>query len=288
MHMNDHNLSFQTDKGIRIYYHKQIPPDARGIVLISHGYGEHFGLYEEFMEFLTKNGYGVCAYDHRSQGRSEEQRGQINNFELFIDDMADVVKNLKQEYPDLRLFTFGHSMGALIAFNYGILHPEDIRGQIFTGLAAGRPWGTNFIPGGLFTLLNRFLAGVRIYPALARKGSRNTVFCATLKNDPYVLRYITVGFVYEFIYRGISFAKCNASNYQLSALFLHGKSDKIIPYRASIEIFEKIGSEDKAIKLYEKLYHELVREPERKTVWRDILEWLDQRVEITKTNRGRD
>ncbi|HWQ41901.1 MAG TPA: lysophospholipase [Desulfosporosinus sp.] len=279
--MNNHNLSFHTDKGIRIYYHKQIPLNARGIVLISHGYGEHFGLYEEFMDFLTKNGYGVCAYDHRSQGRSEEPRGQIDKFELFIDDMAEVVKNLKQEYPDLLLFTFGHSMGGLIAFNYGILYPEDIRGQIFTGLAVGRPWGTKFIPGGLFTLLNRFFARVKIYPVLARKGSRNRAFCTTLKKDPYILRYITVGFVYEFIYRGISIAKDNAPNYQLSALFLHGKADKIIPYWVSAEIFKKISSEDKAIKLYEKLYHELVREPERKTVWQDVLEWLDQRGKIT-------
>ena len=283
MHMYNHNSSFYTAKGIRIYYHKQIPPDARGIVLISHGYGEHFGLYEEFMDFLINNGYGVCAYDHRSHGRSEERRGHIDRFELFIDDMAEVVNNLKQMHPDLLLFTFGHSMGGLIAFNYGILHPEDIQGQVFTGPAVGRPWGTSLIPSGLFKLLNRFYSRVRIYPALARKGTRNMAFRATLKNDPYMIKYVTVGFVYEFLYRGIGWAKYNAPNYRLPALFLHGKADKIIPYRASVEIFGKISSEDKSIKLYEKLYHELVREPEREEVWRDILEWLDHARPISDT-----
>lgn len=57
---------------------------------------------------------------------------------------------------------------------------------------------------------------------------------------------------------------------------MHGKSDKIIPYLASVQIFEEISSEDKLLKLYENLYHELVREPERETVWQDILEWLER------------
>lgn len=275
--MNKNNFSFYAKKGVRIYYYLQIPQDARGIVLISHGYGEHFGLYEEFMEFLTRNGYGVCAYDHRAHGRSEEERGHIERFELLIDDMAEVVNNLKREYPELHLFTFGHSMGGLIAFTYGILHPEDIHGQIFTGPAVGRPWGTSIIPSGLFRLFKRYFARVRIYPILARKGSRNMPFRAKLKDDPYRLRYVTVGFVYEFIYRGIAWAKDNASSYHLPVLFMHGKSDKIIPYLASVEIFEEISSEDKLLKLYENLYHELVREPEREEVWRDVLEWLEQR-----------
>ena len=275
--MSMNNVSFLTDKGLRIYYYLQIPQDAWGIVLISHGYGEHFGLYEEFMEFLTLNGYGVCAYDHRSHGRSEEERGHIERFELLIDDMAEVVRNLKRDYPELQLFMFGHSMGGLIAFTYGILHPEDIQGQIFTGPAVGKPWGTSLIPSGLFRLFKRYFARVRIYPILARKGSRNTALRAKLKDDPYMLRYVTVGFVYEFIYRGIAWGKDNAPKYRLPALFLHGKSDKIIPYRASVNIFKEISSEDKVLKLYESLYHELVREPEREEVWRDVLEWLEQR-----------
>lgn len=275
--MNNKLLCFQTEKGIRIYYHKQIPPDARGLIMISHGFGEHYGLYEEFIDFLVENGYGVCAYDHRAHGRSEEERGHIDRFEFFIEDMAVVVRRLKQEHQDLPLFMFGHSMGALIAFNYGIQHPEGIRGQVFTGSAVGRPVGTGFIPGRLFTLFKRYFARVKIYSVFARKGTRNKGFSGKLKDDPYMLKYQTVGLVCEFLYRGIAVAKGNASGYRLPVLFLHGKADRIIPYSASVEIFKQITSEDKTLKLYEGLYHELVREPEREEVWQDILVWLELR-----------
>jgi len=275
--MNDKLLYFQTEKGIRIYYHKQIPRDAKGLVMISHGFGEHSGLYAEFMNFLLLNRYGVCAYDHRAHGYSEEERGHIEQFEFFIEDMAVMVRQLKQEHQDLPLFMFGHSMGGLIAFNYGILHPEGIQGQVFTGPAVGRPVGTRCIPDSLFVLLKRYFARVKIYPLLARKGTRNKEFRAKIKKDPYMLKYETVGFVCEFLCRGIALARGNAASYRLPVLFLHGKADKIIPYSASLEIFEQISSQDKTLKLYEGLYHELVREPERQEVWQDVLEWLEQR-----------
>ncbi|MDR3602326.1 MAG: lysophospholipase [Desulfosporosinus sp.] len=278
--MNNKLLCIQTEEGIRIYYYKQIPLDAKGLILISHGFGEHLGLYEEFMDFLLKNGYGVFAYDHRAHGHSEEERGHIDRFEFYIEDMAVVVRYLKQEYQDLPLFMFGHSMGGLIAFNYGILHPEGIQGQIFTGPAVGRPVGTGFIPESLFNLLEHYWARVKIYSFLARKGTRNKVFRAKLKNDPYVLKYGTVGFYCEFLNRGIASAKGKAMSYRLPVLFLHGKADRIIPYRASTEIFAQISSEDKTLKLYEGLYHELVREPEREEVWQDILAWLELRRKI--------
>ena len=171
-------------------------------------------------------------------------------------------------------------MGGLIAFNYGILYPEGVQGQIFTGPAVGMPVGTGFIPQSLFALFKRHFARVRIYSVLARKGTRNKAFRAKLKDDPYILKYETVGFVCEFICRGITLAKGNASSYRLPVLFLHGKADKIVPYRASEEIFAQISSKDKTLKLYEGLYHELVREPEREEVWQDILAWLEPRRKL--------
>jgi lysophospholipase len=95
--------------------------------------------------------------------------------------------------------------------------------------------------------------------------------------DPLVLKYATAGFFYEFIYRGVRFAQENASQYQLPCLFLHGTGDRIIPYQSSPDIFKKISSQDKKLKLYEGLYHELIQEPEQEEVLGDILSWLEKR-----------
>lgn len=271
-------LSFYSTKGIKIFYRREIPQGARGIVIISHGYGEHAGFYQEFSGFLRMNGYGVYAYDHRAHGHSEEERGHIEQFECFTDDLAEVVKHSRQENPALPLFIFGHSMGGLIAFTYGILHPRDIQGQIFTGSAVGSPWGVNLIPEWLFALGQHFFARARIYPVISRRGSRNKEYSASYRGDPLILRYATLGFFYEFVQRGIPWAQQNAWQYQLPCLILHGKADKIIPYRSSLKIYDQIASKDKKLKVYTGLYHELVQEPEREQVWQDILMWLNERT----------
>lgn len=271
-------LSFTSAAGIKIFYCREIPAEARAIIIISHGYGEHAGFYREFSRFLAGHGYGVYAYDHRAHGRSEGERGHIDRFECFIEDMAAVVEQVRRENPAALLFTFGHSMGGLIAFNYGILHPSGINGQIFSGPALGKPWGTALIPPWLFRNISRLCPRVKVYHVLSRPGSRNKAYCAEFRGDPDILHYATIGFFYQFVQRGIPFARQNAERYKLPCLFLHGKKDKIIPYRSSVETFDRISSPDKELMLYDGLYHELVQEPEREQVWGDILDWLDKRT----------
>jgi alpha-beta hydrolase superfamily lysophospholipase len=43
-------------------------------------------------------------------------------------------------------------------------------------------------------------------------------------------------------------------------------------------LYDKASSEDKAVRIYEGLYHEVFNEPERARVLRDVEEWLEARV----------
>lgn len=265
-------------QGIKIYYRQMLAKNPKAIVLVSHGYAEHSGFYNPFMEFLTSKGYGVYAMDHRGHGRSEEERGHLEKFESFLEDMDLLVDFIQGAHPKLPLYLFGHSMGGLITFTYGILHPEKLRGQVFSGAAMGRPVGTEWIPGWIFGIAKRGLNRYKVYPVLSRRGTRNLEIRKYSGEDPLVLKYATVGFFCEFIGRGVRFAQKNASRFGVPCLFLHGTDDRIVPYRSSTEIIKKISSQDKELKLYEGLFHELIQEPEREHVMKDILGWLDQRV----------
>lgn len=269
-------------QGIKIYYRQKLSVHPKAIVIISHGYGEHSGFYVPLMEFLAAYGYGVYALDHRGHGRSEEERGHLEKFEYFLEDLDSLVEFIKGMHRELPLYIFGHSMGGLIAFAYGILHPEKLQGEIFSGPAIGMPAGTKWIPSWTFGLIKRYLNRYKIYPLLSKRGTRNMEIRNKAKSDPMVLKYATAGFFYEFIYRGVQFAQSNASRFEVPCLFLHGTDDRIIPYKSSPDIFKKIVSKDKELKLYDGLYHELIQEPEREQVLKDILAWLEQRVGLKK------
>lgn len=276
--MGEEYRFIMTDQGVKVYYREALPAEPKAIVIVCHGYGEHSGFYVHVMDFLASHGYGVYALDHRGHGRSEEERGHLEKFEYFLEDLDAFVEKINARYGPLPLFMFGHSMGGLIAFAYGILHPEKLWGQVFTGPAVGMPTGTGWIPSWIFKLIKKYLNRYKVYPVLSKRATRNMDLRKKSGGDPLVLRYATAGFFYEFIYRGIRFAQENAVNYRLPCLFLHGTADRIIPYSSSSKIFARISSQDKELKLYEGLYHELVQEPERDEVIGDILAWFDKHI----------
>lgn len=270
----------QTREGIRIYYRQRLPAHPKAVVMICHGYAEHSSFYVQFMEFLAEHGYGAYALDHRGHGHSEAERGHLDRFEVFLEDLDVFVDHVRELHPTQPLFMFGHSMGGLISFNYGILHPGKLQGQIFSGAALARPVGTEYIPTFLFKLLNVVLKRLRIRPKLSGKTTRNMAVRKISDGDSLVLRYATLGFFYQFACRGVAFAQEKAGRYQLPCLILHGTGDRLVPYQASQRIFAEISSRDKTLKLYEGLYHELIHEPEREEVLADIVDWLKRRVKF--------
>lgn len=274
----DYN-SIQTKEGIKIYFRQKLPQNPKALVVISHGYAEHSRFYIRLMEFFALHGYAAYALDHRGHGLSEAERGHLERFEVFLEDLDVFVDFVQGLHPTLPLFMFGHSMGGLISFNYGVLHPEKLRGQVFSGAALGRPVGTEYIPNFLFKLLSILLSRLKIHPNLSGKTTRNMEVRRCSDRDSLVLKHGTLGFFYQFACCGVAFAQDNAVRYQVPCLLLHGTDDRIVPCKVSQSIFPRLASQDKTLKLYESLYHELIQEPERDQVLADILGWLEQRVD---------
>lgn len=266
--------------GLPIFYISSVPEAPQGIVVICHGYGGHSGQYEHFTAELLAKGYGVYAYDHRGQGRSPAERGHLDHFTDLVDDLDIVINHVILTHPGIPIFTLGHSMGGLVSFLYGIQHPDLLHGQIFSAPAVGKPWGTQVIPDWLWQIIGKHFAHIKIYPFIKRTSCSDPDFMRALREDPLVLKMSTTGLFCEFIHHGVTLAQSQAIEYHLPCLFLHGKSDKIIPYRSSVEIFAQIPALDKTLKLYDHLYHELLQEPEKALVIADILEWLDHRTDI--------
>ena len=67
-----------------------------------------------------------------------------------------------------------------------------------------------------------------------------------------------------------------ASKLRLPTLILHGTADKLVPLAATRPVYQAIGTRDRALKLYDGLYHEVFNEPERENVTADLFHWLQR------------
>lgn len=65
---------------------------------------------------------------------------------------------------------------------------------------------------------------------------------------------------------------------KLPLLILHGTADKATKASGSQFFFDKAGSSDKTLKLYEGYYHDLLNDVGKERVMGDILGWIEKRL----------
>jgi lysophospholipase len=58
-------------------------------------------------------------------------------------------------------------------------------------------------------------------------------------------------------------------------LMVHGGADQLCPLPAACAFFASLSVEDKTLKVYDELYHEVLNEPGRDQVLDDIATWIE-------------
>lgn len=114
------------------------PAHPKGIIQISHGMCEHKERYLDFMEYLYHLGYVCLIHDHRGHGQSVLKDEDLGYFYQdgdigIVEDLHQLTLWIHQQYPDLPLYLFGHSMGSLVVRVYLKKYDKDIQGLIVCG-----------------------------------------------------------------------------------------------------------------------------------------------------------
>jgi alpha-beta hydrolase superfamily lysophospholipase len=113
------------------------PP--RAVLVIVHGFGEHCGRYRHLVDYLVPRGFAIYGFDLRGHGRSEGQRGAINSWDEFREDVARFLHLVREAQPDSPLFLMGHSMGGLIVSNYAVNDQSGLTGVILSSPQLAQP-----------------------------------------------------------------------------------------------------------------------------------------------------
>jgi len=263
--------------GRRIYWQSWTPEsDPQALIVIVHGAGEHSGRYGSVAETLVQDGYAVYALDHRGHGRSDGPRALIDRLDRAVADLDRLVSEALAEHPALPVFVLGHSVGGTIAVRYALGHQDRLTGMILSGpllaIEAGAPLR---FAGRALSVVAPTLPSIGVDPALV---SRDPQVVAAYESDPLVHHgKLPVRTLAELVSAIDQFPDSVAA-ITVPTLILYGTADRLCPPSGSGMLGQRIGSQDKTVKAYDGLYHEILNEPERDEVLADIRGWLSARV----------
>jgi len=278
VHISTSKHEIISSDSLRIYYEKDIPENAKAIIIIVHGFAEHLGRYEYLKDKLNSFGYGVYRFDNRGHGRSGGERGYIEDYNQLITDADVIVDMAKNEYPEIPVFMLGHSMGGFIASVYGIRYKDKLSGQILSGAATMKPPQVAGAKSIIFKMLNKIVPKIKIKNLLYDIICHNKEVVKDYIEDPLNLKEASLRFYVEFLVKGMEWLGDNMSEYNYPCLILHGSDDKIVSKQASLNFYDNIMSNDKKIKIYDDLYHEIMNEDERDNVIEDIHLWIEEKI----------
>lgn len=258
---------------VALFIQKSYPDQMQAIVIIVHGIAEHALRYEHVTQALLKHAYGVVRYDHRGHGQSAGVRGDIPYKGVFIDDLKRVVDEVKRDRPNHKIFLLGHSMGGYIVNAYATQY-HDIDGIISSGAVA--VFLKDVLP--LRIIPTRLIGFLRHKNAFSAGISKDERVVKAYDADPLVLKNFTFRLVGFMFVSGVRFLRKHIKNHHTPTLFLHGKSDSVVPYQSSVWLHEHVSHSDNTLILLDGLYHEILNEPEKEVVISHILSWLNRQV----------
>lgn len=301
---------FNSSTGKNKIHARMCVPDEepRAIVQIIHGIAEYIDRYDEFMSFLADNGIIAVGTDHLGHGKSiesEEQTGFFaydNGWDYVVRDEEVLRLAMHENYPELPIIVFGHSMGSFMARTLLIRYPDAFNAAIISGTGNQ---SAALVNGGLFMgNLVTGLKGAHHYSKFLNNlafGSYNKIYDNPKteydwlsRDEANVQKYIDdplCGFIpscslFRDMMTGVKFItnkkNLTAMNKDMPVYFMSGDMDPVGECGKGVQKaynnFLEAGMKDVSIKLYPGGRHEMLNEINKDEVYTDILAWLDSKI----------
>ncbi|UYP18791.1 lysophospholipase [Rhodococcus sp. Z13] len=272
--------SFTGGGAIPIVYDVWSPDTApSGVLVLSHGLGEHARRYDHVAERLTGLGLVVYALDHRGHGRSGGKRVHATAMREFTDDLDVLVDLAAHAHPGLPLFLLGHSMGGAIALAYALDHQDKLTGLVLSGPAVIVTSGTPRPVVEVGKLVGRFLPSVPVQKLDSRAVSRDPAVVAAYDADPLVHHGLVPAGLARVLVLNEESVEKRLPSLTVPLLVMHGTADRLADPAGGKLVAERAGSEDVTLKLYDGFFHEVFNEPEKDRVLDDLASWLKTRLD---------
>ena len=251
--------------------------DPKAVLLIVHGLGEHCGRYSDMAEYFNSRGITVVSYDLRGHGYSDGKRGLLLSWEEFREDLRAVDDEASSRFPAVPLFILGHSIGGTMTLDYVLSSEHQPRGIIVSAPALGTP---GISP--LLLKIAKILSVITPRLTLSTSLDSNAISsvpeeCRKYREDPLIHDKASVKMgseltsVQEDIFDRAESMRC-------PLLLSYGSQDQIAPQEPIERFFNKSGSEDKELKIFDGAYHEMHNDITKDDVYTLYADWILKRI----------
>jgi len=271
--------SFKGARGTGIFYQSWLPDTGpKAALVIVHGLAEHCGRYTNLINHFVPSGYAVYGHDHIGHGRSDGTRVYVQRFEDFTDTLKTFLDMVRGWHPDKPLFLAGQSMGGLIGAAYLLDHQEDLTGAVFSSPSVKVPDHISSATILMGKLLSAVAPKAGLIALDAGGVSRDPAVVQAYVTDPLVYTGKTTARLAAEMLKAMQRVSAEAGWITLPILIVQGGADRLVDPSGARMLYEKVGSKDKTVKVYDGLYHELYNEPERGQILTYVEKWVASRL----------
>lgn len=290
--------------GYKLSVHIFEVKDAKAVVQVVHGMEEHQERYENLAKVLNQDGYTVVTSDMRGHGQTvaKEDLGYFKDkkgYLALIDDQRAITSYIKDNYVNLPIYIFAHSMGTIITRVLLQTNSPDYSKVVLSGYPNYQgAAGLGIIIANTIKLFrgakykSRFIQklGVGVFNKSIKNPKTEVDWvCA---NEETVQNYINdplcgIGFTVSafsdlfHLVRMMHKPKHYKNvNHTMPLLLLRGKDDPCTGgndgAKDSREVLSKAGFKNITHIDYPGMRHEIINEKDNKQVYKDIIEFYNK------------
>ena len=267
----------ESSSGMSVFFRSWQPAEKpRAIILIIPGFNAHSGYYQWAAEQLVAAGLSVYAVDLRGRGDSDGDRFYVQSFDDYVRDVEAVMSVVHSREDESPVYLLGHSAGGVVACLYTLDHQAQLAGLICESFAHELPAPEFAL--AVFKGLSHIAPHAHILHLPNERFSRDPAAVQAMNDDPLIAHETQPTQTMAALVRADERLKQEFPLITLPVLILHGTADENTRPSGSQHFYDKAGSADKTLKLYDGGFHDLLNDTDKAVVMADITAWLDSHI----------
>ncbi len=235
-----HGFGYVDAAGFQLATHYWLPEDAKGSLVVVHGYYDHSGLLSHSIRFGLEHNLAVLVFDLPGHGLSTGEPAVIDSFDQYGDALAEILQQSAVIMPQ-PLYAIGQSTGCAVLLNYLWRYAAESKTDPFAKLVLCSPlvlpraWRTWHMGRHIYAILRHFVQRVS---RTFSKNSHDPAFLDFIQHqDPLQAKYLSLRWIGAMKAWHETFLKLSSRKKDI--LVVQGTEDMTVDWRYNLPVIKQ-------------------------------------------------